>query len=120
MGGVTKDTHLVAHMVASWGQGRAQWEGSPRILTWLPIWWHHGSRVGPSGRGKSCCQLRGWRIVIHRARGHHWWLLGVHVGRSSWWWNSIRTSLEGFYIERTVNISLGDIPENSRGLGTSL
>ena len=51
VGGVTKDTHLVAHMVASWGQGRAQWEGSPRILTWLPIWWHHGGRVGPSGRG---------------------------------------------------------------------
>lgn len=84
------------------GAGCSPVGGATRILTWLSIWGHHGGRVGPSGRGKPCCHLRGWRIFIHRTRGHHGWLLGVHVRRSTWW-HSIRTSLRTFYIKRTVH-----------------
>ena len=100
MGGVTKDTHLVAHMVASWGQGRAQWEG--QIL--LPS--EGVEDIHTQGQGAPL-------VVALMVVGGTCRALQLVV--------ELHKDQPGKILYRAHrNICLGDIPENSRGLGTSL
>ena len=66
MGGATKDTHLVAHMVASWGQGRAQWEGQILLPTEGVEDIHTQGQGGPLVVAGGTCRALQLVVELHK------------------------------------------------------